>query len=358
MTISQPDIALPGAGGFRAGVLLLAAQFPGQSHGQVLDAVVEAAVAAERAGFDDVWFAEHHFMSYGVCPSAVTLAAYVLGQTSRIAVGTAVSVLSVHHPVALAEQAALLDQISGGRFWLGAGRGGPWIDLEVFGTGLARYETGFAEALDLLTAALTRGRARGTGPTFTFGEVEVVPHPRTRPRPPLVVACTSPASAVLAAARGLPMLLGLHAGDDHKKDMTRCYAAAAPPGRPLPGHLAAVVTYVADTREQARRVLRRELPRWLGPGLAGYRRADGKPRPARDPHQYADLLSRIHPVGTPQQCAASMTATIENTGIRHLLCMTEGGGNRNRTLENIARLGAEVLPAVRQRAAALPCTPG
>jgi hypothetical protein len=69
------------SGGFRAGVLLLAAQFPAQSHGEVLRTVVEAAVAAERAGFDDVWFAEHHFMSYGVCPSAATLAAYVLGHT-------------------------------------------------------------------------------------------------------------------------------------------------------------------------------------------------------------------------------------------------------------------------------------
>lgn len=65
MTTSEPGAAGPGPGGFRAGVLLLSAQFPGQSHGQVLDAVVGAAVAAERAGFDDVWFAEHHFMSYG-----------------------------------------------------------------------------------------------------------------------------------------------------------------------------------------------------------------------------------------------------------------------------------------------------
>ena len=140
-------------------------------------------MAAERAGFDDVWFAEHHFMSYGVCPSAVTLAAYVLGQTGRIRVGTAVSVLSVHHPVALAEQAALLDQVSGGRFWLGVGRGGPWVDLEVFGTGLGRYQTGFAEALDLLIAAMTRDRVRGAGPEFTFGEVPVVPRPRTPPAP-------------------------------------------------------------------------------------------------------------------------------------------------------------------------------
>jgi alkanesulfonate monooxygenase SsuD/methylene tetrahydromethanopterin reductase-like flavin-dependent oxidoreductase (luciferase family) len=351
---------MPDTDGFRAGVLLLAAQFPGQSHGEVLDAVVEAAAAAERAGFDDVWFAEHHFMSYGVCPSAVTLAAYVLGQTRRIGVGTAVSVLSLHHPVALAEQAALLDQVSGGRFWLGVGRGGPWVDLEVFGTGLGRYETGFAEGLDLLVAALTRDRVGGTGPTFAFGEVPVVPRPRTSPHPPLVVACTSPGTAALAAARGLPMLLGLHAGDDHKREMTDCYASAVPkipPGRPLPGHLAAVVAYVADSREEARRVLRGQLPRWLGPGLAGYRRADGRPHPVRDPDEYADLLCRIHPVGTAEQCAGAMAATVERTGIRHLLCMVEGGGDRGRTLENIARLGAAVLPAVRRRAAELAVRP-
>jgi alkanesulfonate monooxygenase SsuD/methylene tetrahydromethanopterin reductase-like flavin-dependent oxidoreductase (luciferase family) len=84
-------------------------------------------------------------MSYGICPSAVTLAAYVLGRTRRVGVGTAVRVLSTWHPVALAEQAALLDQVSAGRFRLGAGRGGPWMELEVFGTGLDRYETGFAE---------------------------------------------------------------------------------------------------------------------------------------------------------------------------------------------------------------------
>jgi alkanesulfonate monooxygenase SsuD/methylene tetrahydromethanopterin reductase-like flavin-dependent oxidoreductase (luciferase family) len=333
----------------RAGVLLLAAQFPGQRHGEVLDAAVRAAVAAEQAGFDDVWFAEHHFMSYGICPSAATLAAYVLGRTSRITAGTAVSVLSVQHPVALAEQAALLDQVSGGRFWLGVGRGGPWVDLEVFGTGLARYETGFAEGLDLLLDALTRSSARGTGPAFTFRQVPVVPSARTRPHPPLVVACTSPGTAALAAARHLPMLLGLHTGDDGKAQMIAAYAAAALPGQPQPGHLGAVLAQVADTREQARRLLRRQLPRWLGPGLAGYRPVDGRPRPARDPDAYAELLCRIHPIGTAADCVASMAATIETTGIRHLLCLAEGGGDPAVTLENIARLGAEVLPALRCR---------
>ena len=100
----------------RVGMFLLAGGWPGRGHADTLRAAVDAAVAAEDAGFDDVWVAEHHFMTYGLCPSAVTLAGYLLGATRRITVGTAVSVLPTAHPVALAEQALLLDQVSGGRF--------------------------------------------------------------------------------------------------------------------------------------------------------------------------------------------------------------------------------------------------
>ncbi len=331
----------------RVGVFLLAARFPGQSDGEVLSATVEAAIAAERAGFDDVWLAEHHFMSYGICPSATTLAAYVLGRTERIAVGTAVSVLSTSHPVALAEQTALLDQVSGGRFRLGVGRGGPWIDLEVFGTGLARYESGFAESLDLLLAGLSRPRLSASGPTYNFREVPMVPRPRTRPHPPVVVACTSPATAALAAERRLPMLLGMHIDDDGRRQMIDRYRAHA--GDARVDHAAAVMAYVADTRAEAQRTLRAELPRWLRPGLAGYVPVDDRPYVPRDPDAYADLLCRIHPIGTPDDCVQTMTATVEHTGIGHLILMVEGAGRPHRTRENITRLGAEVLPRLRAR---------
>jgi len=149
-------------------------------------------------------------------PSAVALAANLLGRTRRLLVGTAVCMLANRHPVALAEEAALLDHLSGGRFRLGVGRGGPWVDLEVFGTGLDRYEHGLADSLDLLLRWLERDRVGADGPRFRFREVAVVPRPATRPRSPVVVAATSPATVEAAAARGLPLLLGLHAGDDHK----------------------------------------------------------------------------------------------------------------------------------------------
>jgi alkanesulfonate monooxygenase SsuD/methylene tetrahydromethanopterin reductase-like flavin-dependent oxidoreductase (luciferase family) len=324
----------------RVGAFLLAPGFPGQDHGAVLDATVAAAVAAEEAGFDDVWVAEHHFMTYGLCPSAVTLAGFLLGATRRIAVGTAVSVLSTVHPVALAEQTLLLDQVSGGRFRLGVGRGGPWQDLEVFGTGPDRWERGLPESLDLLLATLRGPRVAAAGERFAFREVTVVPEPRTRPHPPVVLAVTSRESVATAAARGLPMLLGLQADDAEKAEFVTAYGGDVP-------HVSAALAYVADTRAEALATIRAALPRWLGPGLAGYVRVDGAPRVLRDPQAYTEELCRRHAVGTPDDAVAALAGSAARTGIGHVVLMVEGAGDRVRTCENIARLGAEVLPRLR-----------
>ncbi|TDC37103.1 LLM class flavin-dependent oxidoreductase [Actinomadura sp. KC345] len=300
---------------------------------------MEAAVAAERAGFDDVWLAEHHFMSYGVVPSATVLAGHILAVTTRIHVGTAVSVLSSQHPVALAEQAAMLSLLSGGRFRLGVGRGGPWRDLEVFGTGLPRYEHGFPESLDLLLAWLHSDRVSWSGEHFQFREVPVVP--RALAPPPVTVACTSAATEALAAERGLPMLLGMHVGPDEKA------AAVTRHGLPDAPHISTHVAQVAGTREQAVKLLMDEMPRWLGPGLDGYVAVDDRPRPPRDPVGYTRRMCELHPVGSPDDCVESLVATVRRTGIRHLILMVEAAGSRAATLDNIARLGEEVLPKVR-----------
>ncbi|TDV48674.1 LLM class flavin-dependent oxidoreductase [Actinophytocola oryzae] len=328
----------------KAGVFLVAGRFPGQDDSEVLRRSVDAVVCAEAAGFDEVWIAEHHFTPYGVCPSAVTFAAHALGMTRRIAVGTAVSVLSTAHPVALAEQAALLDHLAGGRFRLGVGRGGPWVDLEVFGTGLDRYERGFAESLDLVLDCLTTGRARADGEHFTFREVPIVPTPRPVP---LAVAATSPGTVELAAARGLPMLLGMHIGDEDKAEMVRHYdQTTAALGRAPASvkHISTVVAHVADSREQACADLRAAMPDWLAAGLAAHTPVDDRPRPSRDPHAYTELLCSLHPVGSADECVERLLDSARNTGIEHVIMMVEGAGSHERTLANITRLGAEVLP--------------
>lgn len=329
----------------RFGVFLLPAQFPGQDAGDVLRRAVAVAAAAERSGFDDVWIAEHHFMSYGVCPSAATLAGYLLGNTSTIVVGTAVSVLSTQHPVALAEQAAVLHQVSGGRFRLGIGRGSPLVDLNVFGTGIARYERGFAESLDLLLDALRYGRAAASGDFFDFEEVSLVPQAASLPSPAL--AAISEASISLAARRGLPLLLGMHEDDAAKSARLAHYLRAG--GEQDSEHIAVSVAQVGDTTGGAQHLVRDSLPRWLAPGLAGYRRADGRPHGGRDPVEYTAQLCAIHPIGSPQYCVDRLAETVTGTGVRRHLLMVEAAGEQDEILWNVTRLGEKVLPVLREQ---------
>ncbi|WNE98924.1 LLM class flavin-dependent oxidoreductase [Streptomyces luomodiensis] len=358
------------------GAFILAAQFPGQGQEEALHRAVRSAELAEETGLDAVWIAEHHFVPYGVCPSAVTLAGLVLGRTRRIGVGTAVSVLPTAHPVALGEQAALLHLLSGGRFTLGVGRGGPWVDLEVFGSGLRAYEQGFPESLDLLLRWLREPRVGADGERYSFREVAVVPRAddalggpegpegRERPEglegqavgaPPVLVACTSPASVRLAAERGLPMLLGMHCGDEEKAEVVGLWRQCALEAGRTPEdveavaarHVSAGVVQVADSRQTAAETLVKAMPGWLRQGLDAHVTVDGRQRRMRDPVAYAELLCELHPVGSPRLCADRLAATAEHTGIRRFALLVEGSGDLATTEENVRRLGGEVLPLLR-----------
>jgi alkanesulfonate monooxygenase SsuD/methylene tetrahydromethanopterin reductase-like flavin-dependent oxidoreductase (luciferase family) len=361
----------------RVGAFVLAAQFPGQGQSEPLHRAIRTAEVGEESGLDSVWLAEHHFVPYGVCPSAVTLAALLLGRTRRIGVGTAVTVLPNAHPVALGEQAALLHLTSGGRFSLGVGRGGPWVDLEVFGGGLEAYEHGFPEALELLLRWLREPRVGTDGERYEFREFDVVPRcdepfvpaPARAPastevvadgpqlgRPPVIVACTSPPTVRLAAQRGLPMLLGMHYGDEEKAEvvaMWRREAREAGYGaqeieQTEALHVSAGIAQVADNTREAAGSLIKAMPGWFREGLGAHRTVDGRQRTMRDPTGYTELLCRLHPVGTPRLCADRLAATSERTGIKRFALLVEGTGDLAATERNVQRLGEEILPMLGQ----------
>jgi alkanesulfonate monooxygenase SsuD/methylene tetrahydromethanopterin reductase-like flavin-dependent oxidoreductase (luciferase family) len=313
---------------------------------------VEYAIAAEQAGFEGVWLAEHHFgaaceperepcISYGQTPSATALAAHILGRTRRIAVGTAACVLSARHPVALGEEAVLIDAVAPGRFRLGVARGGPWLELEVFGTGLDRYRRGFAEALDLLLRWLSgASTVAADGEWFGFREVAVVPRP-AGPLP-VWVAATSPPTVDIAAARGLPLLLGVQDDAAAKAAMLDRYAQTATAHGHDPvavPHASVHLAYLGDPA-----ALRPRLAAWLAT-TREYVRLDGTP-PQRDLDAYVDHLLRIHPVGRPAEVAGRLAEAAVAAGVRHLLLMVEAAGPE--TADQLAALGS-VCPASSRR---------
>ena len=285
-----------------------------------------------------MWLAEHHFVPYGVCPSAVTLAGLMLGRTRRIRVGTAVSVLPSAHPVSLGEQTALLHVTSGGRFTLGVGRGGPWVDLEVFGAGSMPSRRTFPSrwtcCCDGCASPGRRPAARATPSArwrWCHGRTSWTGAARG---PPVVVACTSPRPYRAARRRrGLPMLLGMHSPDDDKAAMValaphgtrrRTHAADAVA---TTGHVSAGVVQVADSVRTPSETLAKAMPGWLRQGRPRPAPYDAGPRSMRDPAAYTALLCALHPVGPPGLCADRLAATARRTGVSRFALLVEGSGD-------------------------------
>jgi alkanesulfonate monooxygenase SsuD/methylene tetrahydromethanopterin reductase-like flavin-dependent oxidoreductase (luciferase family) len=223
------------------------------------------------------------------------------------------------------------------------------VDLEVFGTGLERFTDGFTESLDVLLATLSgRPTVRADGRLHRFREVPVVPRP-ARPVP-IWVAATSASTVEACARRGVSLLLGMHDDDAAKAALLDRYAKVAAEVGHDPGgvaHASAHLAYVADSVEAAERALRAPLAEWLG-RTREYVRLDGQPS-ERDLDAYLERLLAVHPVGPPRRCVERLNATLAATGASRLLLMVEGAGDPDLTLDTIARLGAEVLPALRRR---------
>jgi alkanesulfonate monooxygenase SsuD/methylene tetrahydromethanopterin reductase-like flavin-dependent oxidoreductase (luciferase family) len=332
------------------GLFLNTGEFAGlSSHGEILGSAVAYAEAAERLGYHDVWVSEHHFIPFGVCSSALTMAGFLLGRTSRLRAGTAVTLAHLYHPLQLAEQVALLDQLSGGRLDFGIGRGGYLQEIEAFGVNRARHGLEVEATLDVLLSAWTDETVSSANPLFPFEPVALVPRPVTRPHPPLFVASSTAATVERAAREGLPLLLYWAMLDDQRARVLALYREAAERHGRDPDaveHVIAVVGFVDDDGDAARAIVRDNLT-WLfragdHPSVSTVAGRHGEV--SRE--ERAAIVAGTAAVGTPEQCVERLQTTIAHTGARRLTLLLECGADHARTLEQIERFARRVLPRV------------
>ncbi|MHB8576831.1 MAG: LLM class flavin-dependent oxidoreductase [Dehalococcoidia bacterium] len=188
------------------GLFYLMQRDPAWAEDAVYDTELAQMIAAEALGFTSVWVAEHHFSDYGLCPVPPVLAAHVAARTRGLRVGMAVSLLPLHDPIILAEQLAVLDQVSDGRLDVGIGRGGQGPDYETFGVAYADSRAREEEGIALLRACWTGEPIHFAGRFRAVDGVRMTPRPRQRPHPPLFMAANSTESNSTAARLGLPTL--------------------------------------------------------------------------------------------------------------------------------------------------------
>lgn len=147
------------------------------------------ALLAEELGYDTLWCTEHHFRHFGgMMPNPQLFLASIAGRTQRIRLGTAVSILPLHHPMRIAEDLAMLDNISGGRVEAGVGRGMPQAEYEIFGADWETSHEQVTEALAILPKAWSGEPFVWQGRHYHYGRaVTVFPPPVQKPHPPIWV---------------------------------------------------------------------------------------------------------------------------------------------------------------------------
>ena len=171
--------------------------------GQVLAERLDFAVAAEAGGIDHYHVAEHHGTPLSVCPSPNLFLAALSQRTSRMRVGALVNVLPAHDPFRLAEEIAVLDQLSGGRLDVGVGSGVSPYELGYFGVAAGDAKAVYAETLAALTGAWRSGRMSHQGELLRSYGATLSVLPVQRPYPPLWYASSNTATAGWAGRHGV-----------------------------------------------------------------------------------------------------------------------------------------------------------
>ena len=162
---------------------------------------------AEPLGFESIWGVEHHFTDYTLCPDVLQFLTYMAGRTQRLQLGSMVVVLPWHDPLRVAEEVAMLDHLSNGRFIFGMGRGLGRIEFEGFRVPMDESRTRFVESAEMIITGLERGYCEYDGQLIKQPRKDIRPAPFKTFKGRTYAAAVSPESIRIMAQLGVGILI-------------------------------------------------------------------------------------------------------------------------------------------------------
>ena len=314
-------------------------------HAQVIRNLVEEAALADELGIDFIGLGEHHRADFAISSPEVVLAA-IAARTSRIRLGSAVTVLSSDDPVRVFQRFATLDAVSDGRAEVILGRGSFTESFPLFGFDLRQYEELFEEKLDLFAALLKQQPVNWQGKLRPPLENQLVfPPVEHGTLKTWIGVGGSPQSVLRAAHYDLPMMLAIIGGDPKRfaPYVDLYHRAFREFGRPAKAIGVHSPGYIAESDAQARDEL------W--PDYKIMRDRIGKERgwPPMDRDEFvreADHGSLY--VGSPETVARKIAATVKALGVaRFQLKYSAGPLPHEKLMRSIELYGRKVVPLVR-----------
>jgi probable LLM family oxidoreductase len=318
---------------------------------QTLRHVVEQGALADQVGLDFFGVGEHHRGDFAISAPEVVLSA-IAARTSRIHLGSSVTVLSTDDPVRVFERFSTLQAISNGRAEVIVGRGSFTESFPLFGYDLSLYEQLFEEKLNLWVELLKGEPVTWSGQLRSaLADQHIYPPSESRTLKTWVAVGGSPESVVRAAYYGLPLMLAIIGGSPqrfapwaelYRERVQRFNKPPQPIGVHSPGH-------VADTDEQAKEEL---FPHHLAMmNRIGAER--GWPPSGRREFEHAAGPDGAVYVGSPETVAAKIVATVKALGLsRFDLKYSNGTLPHDLQMRSLELYGTRVAPLVRERLAA------
>ena len=299
-------------------------------------------VEAEALGYHSSFSVEHHFTGWNQCSATLTLLTALAMRTTTLRLGSAVIVLPWHNPVLLAEQAATLDLLSGGRLDFGFGKGYRHTEFKGFQVAPDEAEARFEEAIAVITRAFTsRARFSHHGRFFHFEDIIVEPPPAQAPHPPFWVAAGNPHSIARAATRGFNLILDQYASPPILAERIAIYKQAREAqglGFDPMRVTVARQLYVARDDADKRQALQRQA-QYTQRTIAAARAPDAKG--GSHVLAYADKPGATEEnalFGTPDEIARMLEA-LQAAGVGYVLLTIAGGKDQLR------RFAHEIMPA-------------
>jgi alkanesulfonate monooxygenase SsuD/methylene tetrahydromethanopterin reductase-like flavin-dependent oxidoreductase (luciferase family) len=295
--------------------------------------------AADAAGFRSWHVAEHHATPLGMAPSPGIFLAAAAQRTRRIRLGPLVYILPLYPPLRLIEEIAMLDQLSGGRFELGVGRGISPYELAYCGVDFLAAQEVYEEALEVVLAGLQTDRLTHDGRHYRYRGVPIELRPVQTPHPPLWQGVVTPEAAAGAARRGASVVTT--ARNAVARTVIDAYLAAwdgKTGGTPMLGIQRHV--YVADTDDEAHAHARPAYQAWYESLTHLWRRFNTVPI------RFAESLDRALEtdaaiVGSPATVRAELARHIDATGCTYVVSRfvygTLGHERARRSLDLFAR---------------------
>lgn len=317
-----------------------------QRQDQTLRDVVAQAVLADRLGIDFIGLGEHHRDDFAISAPEIVLAA-IAGQTSRIRLGTAVTVLSSDDPVRVFQRFSTLNAVSGGRAEAILGRGSFSESYSLFGYDMQDYDTLFEEKLDLFAKLVREQEVTWSGTTRA-------PLNRQRVYPPLgpeglrvwVGVGGSPESVVRVVRQDLQLMLAIIGGDPRRfaPYIDLYHRACAQLGRPVRPVGVHSPGFVAATDREAQDLLWPHYQTMFG----RIGRERGWPPVTRE-RFLAEVTEGSLYVGSPQTVARKIANTVSVLGLQRFdMKYSTGAQPHDQLMEGIRLYGTEVIPMVRE----------